>query len=145
MDHSHMDHSGMDHGHMGDGGDMPMCNMNMLFTWDTTNLCIVFRQWRVRGPASLVFSLLAIVAICAGYEALREATRRYEAWVGQQQELAPSDPRRAEDGTITESTPFLGAGRSGNSNGASEAIGQRAHIVKSCLYAVQNFYAFMIM
>lgn len=50
----------------------------MLFTWDTTNLCIVFRQWHVRGPGSLVLSLLAIVAITAGYEALRSVARRYE-------------------------------------------------------------------
>jgi copper transporter 1 len=56
----------------------------MLFTWDTTNLCIVFRQWHVTGKASLVFSLLAIVAICAGYEALREATRKYEVWLAGQ-------------------------------------------------------------
>ncbi|KAI0503053.1 Ctr copper transporter family protein [Xylaria bambusicola] len=53
----------------------------MLFTWDTTNLCIIFRQWHVTGSASLVFSLLAIVAICAGYEALREGTRKYEVWL----------------------------------------------------------------
>lgn len=50
----------------------------MLFTWDTNNLCIVFRQWHIRGPGSLVLSLLAIVAITAGYEALRAAARRYE-------------------------------------------------------------------
>ncbi|KAH9902164.1 Ctr copper transporter family-domain-containing protein, partial [Xylariomycetidae sp. FL2044] len=99
MDHSHMDHGGMGHGDMGHGDmghggmdhDMPMCNMNMLFTWDTTNLCIVFKQWHVRGTASLVFSLLAIVAICAGYEALREATRRYESWMQSKQDQAPSE------------------------------------------------------
>ncbi|KAI1083231.1 Ctr copper transporter family protein [Whalleya microplaca] len=140
MDHSHMDHSHMDHGGHGDMGHgdmpMPMCNMNMLFTWDTTNLCIVFRQWHIRGPASLVFSLLAIVAVCAGYEALREATRRYETWVGQQQDAAPNQGE-----SVTESTPFLRAGRSNQ----AEAIGQRARIVKAVLYAVQNFYAFMIM
>jgi copper transporter 1 len=53
----------------------------MLFTWNTENLCIVFRQWHVKGNASLVFSLLAIVAICAGYEALREGSRKYELWL----------------------------------------------------------------
>ncbi|KAI0013345.1 Ctr copper transporter family protein [Xylariaceae sp. FL0662B] len=139
MDHSHMDHSHMDHGHgdMGHGDmPMPMCSMNMLFTWDTTNLCIIFRQWHVRGPASLVFSLLAIVAVCAGYEALRETTRRYETWVAQKQELAPNPGEQ-----VTETTPFLWAGRS-NRGGA---IGQRGRIVKAVLYAVQNFYAFMIM
>ncbi|KAI0600857.1 CTR2 short splice variant [Biscogniauxia sp. FL1348] len=128
MDHSHMDHAGMDHGHAGHGDmdhgmPMPMCNMNMLFTWDTTNLCIVFRFWHIRGPASLVFSLLAIVAICAGYEALREGTRRYETWISQAPDAAPRRSSSREAATIS----------------------QRARIVKAALYAVQNFYAFMIM
>lgn len=63
----------------------------MLFTWDSTNLCIIFKSWHVRGTASLVFSLLAIVAVCVGYEALREATRRYETWANKRQETAPRE------------------------------------------------------
>jgi copper transporter 1 len=51
----------------------------MLFTWSTKNLCIVFRQWHIRGPVSLVVSLLAVMLLSAGYEAIREFTRRYEA------------------------------------------------------------------
>lgn len=51
----------------------------MLFTWDTTNLCIVFRQWHVRSTFSLVFSLGAIVLLAMGYEALRSLSRRFEA------------------------------------------------------------------
>ena len=51
----------------------------MLFTWSTKNLCIVFEGWRVTGNLSLIFSLLAIVALSAGYEAVRELSRRYEA------------------------------------------------------------------
>jgi copper transporter 1 len=54
----------------------------MLFTWDTTNLCIVFRGWRITGTGSLIVSLLAIVLMTAGYEAVREASRRYEAYAG---------------------------------------------------------------
>ncbi|EEP82824.1 predicted protein [Uncinocarpus reesii 1704] len=71
----------MDHGHMGHG-DMDMgkdqCSMNMLFTWSTKNLCLVFRQWRITGPVSLLFSLVAVILLTAGYEAVRELTRRYE-------------------------------------------------------------------
>lgn len=52
----------------------------MLFTWDTTDLCIVFRGWHINGLTSLVFSLLAIVLVTAGYEAVREISRRYEAY-----------------------------------------------------------------
>ncbi|KAI0099887.1 Ctr copper transporter family-domain-containing protein [Nemania sp. FL0031] len=160
MDHSHMDHAGMDHGDGGHGG-MAMCKMNMLFTWDTTNLCIVFRQWHVTGATSLVFSLLAIVAICAGYEALREATRKYELWLATK-EASYSSRARHEDRyqdndnsnnveqgqeQAAETTPFLGIERIGSGAGtSSEApIGQRARIVKAVLYGVQNFYAFMIM
>lgn len=50
----------------------------MLFTWDTTNLCIIFRSWRITGFGTLVLSLLAVMALTAGYEAVREASRRYE-------------------------------------------------------------------
>lgn len=50
----------------------------MLFTWSSENLCIVFRQWRVTSTFSLVLSLLAIVLLTAGYECVREISRRYE-------------------------------------------------------------------
>ncbi|KAL5614726.1 hypothetical protein BROUX41_004821 [Berkeleyomyces rouxiae] len=123
MDHSHMDHSGMGHGDMGHGdmghGDMPMCNMNMLFTWDTNNLCIVFRQWHITSPMSLAFSLFAIVAIAAGYEALRSALRSYEAAVAKRIETAPRQTQ--------------------------EQVAKRAHLIKAVLYGVQSFYAFMLM
>lgn len=80
---------------MGHGGmDMDpsdRCNMNMLFTWDTTNLCIVFRQWHIRGTGSLVISLLAIVAITAGYEALRAAARRYDERTTRHPDALPSE------------------------------------------------------
>jgi copper transporter 1 len=61
----------------------------MLFTWDTSNLCIVFRQWHITSNLSLVVSLAAIVAICAGYEALREGIRRYEAKLTKRVDTAP--------------------------------------------------------
>jgi len=61
----------------------------MLFTWDTRNLCIVFRQWHITGTGSLIFSLLAIVAIGVGYEALREGIRRFEVLTAKRAETAP--------------------------------------------------------
>ncbi|KAK0392764.1 hypothetical protein NLU13_2259 [Sarocladium strictum] len=117
-DHSHMDHSGhMDHG--GDGGMEPMCSMNMLFTWNTENLCIVFRQWHVRSTASLLVSLVAVVLLGAGYEALRAASRRYELSLTKEIETIPRQNQAA--------------------------AGKRAHLTKSLLYGLQNFYAFMLM
>ncbi|KAM5507199.1 copper transpport protein [Microsporum canis] len=69
-----MDHGGHDHGDM----DMGKCSMNMLFTFSTENLCIVFPQWRVTGLFSLLLSLAAVMLLVAGYEALRDFTRQYE-------------------------------------------------------------------
>lgn len=51
----------------------------MLFTWDTTNLCIIFHWWHVRSFPTLLLSLLAVAALTAGYEYVREASRRYES------------------------------------------------------------------
>ncbi len=50
----------------------------MLFTWDTLNLCIIFRSWNIRGTTSLVLSLIAIAALTAGYEFVRDQARLYE-------------------------------------------------------------------
>ncbi|KAL2023471.1 hypothetical protein VTK56DRAFT_2467 [Thermocarpiscus australiensis] len=149
-EHHHMmdrsSHGGMDHGDMGGGH---MCSMNMLFTWSTDNLCIVFRQWHISSTASLILSLLAIVAICAGYEALREGIRQYEARVAKRAETAPppqtyssspSPPPQYEE-AVTETTPFL-ALRTGHTR---DQVTRRAHAVKAVLYGIQNFYAFMIM
>ncbi|KAK0119065.1 hypothetical protein ONS95_007928 [Cadophora gregata] len=134
MDHSHMDHSGMGHGDMGHGGTDhgPMCNMNMLFTWDTTNLCIVFKWWHIQTTPGLLFSLLAVVALTAAYEAIRSASRRYEQHVNKKAEAAPI-------GAVTERTPFLWTGRN------QVEVSQKAHIIKAVIYAVQTFYAFMLM
>ena len=53
--------------------------LKMIFTWDTTNLCIIFRWWRITGVFSLLVSLAAVAGITALYELVREASRRYEA------------------------------------------------------------------
>lgn len=63
----------------------------MLFTWDTTNLCIVFNQWHIRTTAGLLFSLVAVVLIGMGYEALRAGTRRYEMVMNRRMESIPSE------------------------------------------------------
>ncbi|KAK6501811.1 hypothetical protein TWF481_009634 [Arthrobotrys musiformis] len=126
MDHSHHDHAAhagmntnMDMGH----GDMTdRCSMNMLFTWDPTNLCIIFRSWHVRGTVSLVFSLLAIVALTAGYEFVREVSRRYEARLEAKRGIL----RREGTGTGT-------------------TLQKDGQVVKALLYAVQVFYSFFIM
>ena len=63
----------------------------MLFTWDTNNLCIVFEQWHIRSTAGLLFSLIAVVLIGMGYEALRAGTRRYEVIMDRRLDSTPSE------------------------------------------------------
>lgn len=78
----------------GDGGDRLTTewpHQQMLFTWDTTNLCIVFNQWHIRTTAGLLFSLAAVVLIGMGYEALRAGTRRYEVVMNKRVESVPSE------------------------------------------------------
>lgn len=114
------------------GHDMPaMCSMNMLFTWDTTNLCIIFRGWHIRSTAGLIFSLLAIILLTAGYEALRKGCREYEKRIEKKQDAMPNSD--------TETTPFFWSGQE------RMKITKTAHATKAFLYAVQNFYAFMLM
>ncbi|KAF2452649.1 Ctr copper transporter family-domain-containing protein [Lineolata rhizophorae] len=118
MGHGDMDHGGMDHGGMDMGDDH--CSMNMLFTWNTKNLCIVFPQWHVRGALSLVFSLVAVALLTTGYELVRELSRRYEA----------------------RCAAAVDAGRTS----ANTRAGQRqVKIVRAAFYAVQVFYSFFIM
>lgn len=76
----------------------------MLFTWDTTNLCIVFEKWHVRSTAGLLFSLLAVVLIGMGYEALRAGTRRYEVVMSKRIETVPSESDQSPFPTATKYT-----------------------------------------
>ena len=48
----------------------------MLFTWDTTDLCIVFRSWHISGTFSLIVALVGIILLTAGYEAVRDEAIR---------------------------------------------------------------------
>ncbi|EXJ58001.1 hypothetical protein A1O7_05424 [Cladophialophora yegresii CBS 114405] len=111
----------------------------MLFTWDTRNLCIVFRWWRVAGPMSLALSLLAIILLCAGYEGVREVSRRVEARQAAQLSTHSISASTTEKGEH-ESSSLLRVGR--DTKGAAERQGT---IIRATLYAVQVFYSFFIM
>ncbi|KAI4146681.1 MAG: hypothetical protein LQ341_002014 [Variospora aurantia] len=154
MEHSHMDHGGM---HM-PSSDGPKCNMNMLFTWDTTNLCIIFPQWHIYSTFSLFISLIGVIVLTAGYEFVREMSRRYEASSAEYTNKLPSKTPtlREEKGTVRaeakrfvflkgeddderERNSLLWAGKS-----AGEAE-KKQKIIKAAFYAVQVFYSFFIM
>jgi solute carrier family 31 (copper transporter), member 1 len=75
----------------------------MLFTWSTQDLCIVFRGWHVHDTFSLIWTLLAIVALTAGYEGVRELSRRYETETAIRLEEMP----RKSFSTFTSTTPHI--------------------------------------
>ncbi|RMZ27521.1 hypothetical protein D0859_08402 [Hortaea werneckii] len=151
MDPSHHHHGSTD---MGDGGgDSPMCSMNMLFTWDTNNLCIVFSQWRVTGTFSLVISILAVMALTAGYEAIRETSRNYEARQAERIESAPQKTRKLMldlKTSFVKANPSIAVGEQSSllpltAGNTAEAEEKKGKVVKAALYGIQVFYSFFIM
>ncbi|BCS22392.1 low-affinity Cu transporter [Aspergillus puulaauensis] len=153
----------MDHGHHGHG-DMDMgegqCNMNMLFTWSTKNLCIVFSRWRVTGPISLLGSLVVIVLLAAGYEGIRQITRQYE--VAHARRLSAFSAATVGSNDIadeavsgTEPEPELEPEHHAYFRNVSSrllvgsdnrrALERRGKITMAALYGVQVFYSFFIM
>ncbi|KAE8386562.1 Ctr copper transporter [Aspergillus alliaceus] len=168
MHHAGMD---MDHGHHGDMDMGGQCNMNMLFTWSSKDLCIIFRRWRVNGPFSLIVSLVVIVLLTAGYEGVRQLTRRYEtaqaqrlnafntpslgvsrAWLSQ----IPLTPCLEDNETIGEAPPTnVHPSHAPHSYDESSpllvgrdnrrVVEQRGKLIMAALYAVQVFYSFFIM
>lgn len=73
----------------------------MLFTWDTTNLCIIFRGWHIYSTFGLVVSLLCVAILTAGYELVREMSRRYEVSSAERFNKAPSKPSLLSPCAIT--------------------------------------------
>ncbi|KAJ5396588.1 hypothetical protein N7509_004701 [Penicillium cosmopolitanum] len=157
MDHSMHAMHDMDHGHSGHG-DMDMgdqCSMNMIFTWSSKNLCIIFRQWRITGPLSLLFSLILIVLLTAGYEGVRHVTRKYEAAHNQRLNAFVATTSSSDNGIPRPVTadlptdafqPVSGEGSPllvGRDNRA--AVARRGKFTLAALYAIQVFYSFFIM
>ncbi|KAJ5712723.1 hypothetical protein N7493_009191 [Penicillium malachiteum] len=156
MDHS-MHSMDMDHGH--GHGDMDMggqCSMNMIFTWSSENLCIIFRQWRITGPLSFFVSLLLIVLLTAGYEGVRNITRKYEVAHAQRLSAFTAVSSTGDDGIADPSIANVTADFPGlpiNNESSPLIVGRdnRAAVIRqgkitmAALYAIQVFYSFFIM
>ncbi|KAL8781193.1 MAG: hypothetical protein Q9203_001036 [Teloschistes exilis] len=112
----------------------------MLFTWDTTNLCIIFSQWHVHSTFSLLMSLVGVIVLTAGYEFVREMSRRYEASSAEYANKLPNCLDEDDDEDVRERSSLLWA--TGKSLGEVE---KRQKLVKAAFYAVQVFYSFFIM
>lgn len=48
-----------------------MCNMNMIFTWDWQNTCVVYKWWHVKTLPGFLGTLLAIGLLAMFYEFCR--------------------------------------------------------------------------
>lgn len=134
MDHSMMDHRNMDMpGHNMPDHNMPdhnmpsgSCQMNMVFSWDYQDTCVVFKQWHVKTRLQFIFTLIAIAAIGVGYEYFRARIKKF----------------------LNENSSIYSlSGQSTNSeyDSYSPSSYKRFKIISSALYAAQVFYSFFIM
>lgn len=112
---STVSHHNMDHNIP---GMEDKCSMNMLFTWDWKNTCIVFKWWHVKTEIGFVLSLLAIVLLGALYEFVKAWFSKWE-----RNELAT-----------------LGA-----SNASTITQEKRFKIKRGVLYGFQVIYSFWLM
>ncbi|ODV66530.1 Ctr-domain-containing protein [Hyphopichia burtonii NRRL Y-1933] len=84
MDHSSMGHSMPGHempGHDMPGHDMPMdemCSMNMIFTWNWKNTCIIYEWWHIKTFTQFVISFVAVVLLGMGYEFTKNLFNRWQ-------------------------------------------------------------------
>jgi hypothetical protein len=120
----------------------------MLFTWDTTDLCVVFRWWHVRGPWSLLFTLLGVVALGMSYELLRNVARKFDdSGFGS---LRLDSPGYDSDDDRGRRSPSVTTGKyvpraSFYDEMLISRSGRRRHIVKAVLYGLQVFYSYLLM
>ncbi|KAK9463677.1 Ctr copper transporter family-domain-containing protein [Lipomyces oligophaga] len=175
-----MGHGGMDMGDDSDGDDgddgmdmghgghnhaaMPgMCKMNMIFNWDTSDVCIVFNWWHIRGATSLAFSLLAVIALGVGYEFVRKASS-HPLLIEERSIQLEDDSGRSSDSDPETGTTLAKTRTSVSSAGSSSSStilltepafslfeSQRKlaftsrRILRSLVYAILVVYSFFIM
>lgn len=105
-----MNHGDMDMGH----GDS--CSMNMLFTWNYKNTCVVFRWWHIRKLSDMLLSFLVILALGYLYEYMRYYIYKSQANRG-----------------------------SSLTSGTNNTDHRRNKLYSSCWYGLQVGYSFMLM
>lgn len=117
IDFGHEGH-GSHGGHDGHGGEnKSMCQMSMIFTWDTKDLCVVFNWWHVRTKVGLILTMISIVTLSAGYEFVRYRIRLLD-------------------------NEFIGTS---NALGTNATLSRNYKIQQSLGYAVQVGYSYLLM
>lgn len=128
----------------------------MLFTWDTSDLCIIFRRWHISSTSDLIISLLGVVILTAGYEFVRELSRRYEASSAEHMNKLPSKQASSKQTLRAAQVSWLSVcgcevddDEEQNSlhwSGKSRVTAEvKVKVIKAAFYAVQVFYSFFIM
>lgn len=126
MNHGGMDHGGhggMDHG--GKDAGSASCSMNMVWNYDTRNLCILSSSWRITTPLSLYTSLVIIALAAMLYEWLRLYIRQLDARLARVSITSPllsATHRRRASLLPTSSAP---------SSGSSAAVSDRRSVSMS--------------
>lgn len=173
MDHSH--HMQAQHD-MSGTATAHRCQMSMLFTWNTQDLCLVrssvystfrinnratqvFRWWHISNTLTLILSLLCVVALSAGYEFVRELSRRYEARVDNSSvslsppstsfyallHLIPQKPILRANTIISLTFQDDESGSLLSGRNATTTTSKRGRSGKAAFYGIQVFYSFFIM
>ncbi|KAG0269220.1 hypothetical protein DFQ27_004460 [Actinomortierella ambigua] len=158
MDHGggHGDHGGGGGGdggghgdHGGDSGSSPgdMCSMNMLFNWDTKNVCVVFESWKIDTPQGMVISLLVIIALAVSYELLRARARQYDDHLKEgERKRDDSASSILDDDTLNHvSHPREDEVGLLSSRSRSIRLTNQQQLIRSLLYMTQVFVGFFLM
>ncbi|KAG0237730.1 hypothetical protein BGW42_000136 [Actinomortierella wolfii] len=154
MDHGgghggHGDHGGGGgHGDHGGGGE-EMCSMNMLFNWDTKNVCVVFESWKINTPLGLILSMIVIIALGVAYELLRAKSRQYDEYLREGERKRGDSALGADDDTANH-VGHHGHGREDevgllSSRPRSIRLTNQQQLVRSVLYMIQVFVGFFLM
>ncbi|KAF8938185.1 Ctr copper transporter family-domain-containing protein [Dissophora ornata] len=136
MDHGGGHDGGNDGGHDGGHGGNS-CSMNMLFNWDTENLCVIFESWQINTPSALIFSCLIIIGLAASYELLRAQSCRYEERL-----IEGASKRRggsSSNGIDEDETPLL------SSRSISLRLSNQQQLMRAVFYMAQVFLGFFLM
>lgn len=129
---------GGDGGHGGHGGQM--CSMNMLFNWDTKNLCIVFSWWRVDNIGFLILSCLIVISLGILYELIGFLSRKYDASIYNSSAAELQDDGFEENATVTSEIQTEVQKRN-----RVFRITFKQQMIRSLIYTVQVFISFFTM
>ncbi|KAH9823328.1 Ctr copper transporter family-domain-containing protein [Melampsora americana] len=158
MDHSTMDHSTMDHDL--DSNAMRRCSMNMIFNWDATGTCIVFKRFYVSGTSSLIIYMILLFLLSIGYEYMRLAASRYDSMTRIKLGFESNSKRNGKrnGGSDSPPPPVLGPNRTGSSSSLHSndqldsfkawgkvVVPRHLQITRSLFYVVNIAVSFFLM